>query len=450
MGKSQSKGGFAFCGSNELKKDKIRVKESEKIIDQLSQKYSLATKLDSNRLDIKLQSKLVINNLHSQKNSNSTRDSSSSKDKSSLKRDDTILKHFNTQRNISEFSSHFTDMRLVRHPNVRRLSSFNPNKKKTDISNFDKIKVIGRGTFGKVILVKSKDDNRLYALKCVKKIHILKTNNLQNILSEKKIYSKIDSPFIIKLRQTFQDKEMVYFLFDYYNGGELFFHIQRVKRFSEEMVKFYAAEIYCALEYLHSKKIIYRDLKPENIVLDLDGHIKLIDFGLAKDFNSKKIDFCSTFCGTNEYIPPEVIMGEKYSFNFDWWGFGNIIYEMFYGRPAFTEKSGNKNILFHKILTQEPNYTKYKMSNESIDLMMCLLKKNKYERLSPCDIPNHPFFRGIDFSKIREKVITPPLRPKVKDEYDLTNFDSCFLKENINSPLKKLKYDIDQSKFAEF
>ena len=223
-----------------------------------------------------------------------------------------------------------------------------------------------------------------------------------------------------------------------------------MRRFNEEMVKFYAAEIYCALEYLHTKKIMYRDLKPENIVLDQQGHIKLIDFGLAKDFNSKRVDLCASFCGTNEYIPPEVISGEKYSYNFDWWGYGNIIYEMLYGRPAFTDSTGNKNNLFKKIITEEPNYSRYKTSQEALDLMKSLLKKNPNNRINPAKIPSHPFFKGIDFNMIRSRLITPPLRPEIKHEYDLTNIDSTFLKENVNSPVKKLKYDIDQTKFADF
>jgi len=133
--------------------------------------------------------------------------------------------------------------------------------------------------------------------------------------------------------------------FDYYNGGELFFHLQKHRRFSETLTKFYAAEIYIALKYLHSKKIVYRDLKPENIILDKQGHIKLIDFGLAKS-GVTEFNPTSTICGTNEYIPPEVILGKSYSYTFDWWGFGNILYEMLFGYPAFNDQ--NKASLFKK------------------------------------------------------------------------------------------------------
>jgi serine/threonine protein kinase len=165
----------------------------------------------------------------------------------------------------------------------------------------------------------------------LKKEHIIKTKNILNIRNEKRLLERLDCPFIIKLKSAFQNKEKIFMCLEYCNGGELFFHLQNKKGFSEDVVRFYAAEIYCALAYLHDNKIVYRDIKPENIILDSDGHIKIIDFGLAKD-NVDSNNPTTTVCGTNEYIPPEVIKGEAYSFNFDWWGFGVLLYEMFYGR----------------------------------------------------------------------------------------------------------------------
>jgi protein-serine/threonine kinase len=228
------------------------------------------------------------------------------------------------------------DEETFKRPTEKKLTYTNYKKKDNDIivcdiSKFEQLKVIGRGTFGKVILARYKEDNALYALKILKKEHILKTKNLINIKNEKRLLEKIDCSFIIKLRFTFQSKDKIFMVLDYYNGGELFFHLQNNRAFNEDLVQFYAAEIYCALKHLHQEKIIYRDLKPENIILDAEGHIKIIDFGLAKD----KIDernYTSTVCGTNEYIPPEVIRGEPYFYNFDWWGYGILLYEMLYGK----------------------------------------------------------------------------------------------------------------------
>lgn len=171
-----------------------------------------------------------------------------------------------------------------------------------DLSQFNLIKVIGRGTFGKVVLVSLKTDPSLiFALKIIKKAHIVQTKNVANIINEKKILQEIDNPFIIKLRYSFQNKEKIFMAFDYHNGGELFFHLQKRHRLPEKEVKIYAAEMYIALKYLHRKGIIYRDIKPENIILDRNGHIKLIDFGLAKKL-PRGTRHTRSFCGTNEYI----------------------------------------------------------------------------------------------------------------------------------------------------
>lgn len=171
-----------------------------------------------------------------------------------------------------------------------------------DLSQFNLIKVIGRGTFGKVVLVSLKTDPSLiFALKIIKKAHIVQTKNVANIINEKKILQEIDNPFIIKLRYSFQNKEKIFMAFDYHNGGELFFHLQKRHRLPEKEVKVYAAEMYIALKYLHRKGIIYRDIKPENIILDRNGHIKLIDFGLAKKL-PRGARHTRSFCGTNEYI----------------------------------------------------------------------------------------------------------------------------------------------------
>jgi len=316
-------------------------------------------------------------------------------------------------RNSISYDGEFS-IKLQQIPeNGKEESKENEKQKKIikDLSCFDSIKVIGKGSFGKVILVRNKQDRQLLALKCIKKQSIINNKNIENIKKEKKILENVDKPFIIKLRFTFQNNIKIFMAFEYYNGGEVFFHLQKHRRFSETLAKFYAAEIYIALKYLHSKKIVYRDLKPENIILDKQGHIKLIDFGLAKSGVSE-FNPTETVCGTNEYIPPEVIMGKSYSYSFDWWGFGNILYEMLFGYPAFTDQ--NKTSLFKKIVYTEPLYRGANLSNDAMDLLKSLLKKDIDKRIKPENIPNHPWFKSINFDEIRNLKVTPPFKPKIK------------------------------------
>jgi serine/threonine protein kinase len=289
------------------------------------------------------------------------------------------------------------------------------------VEDYVLLKTIGKGNFGKVILAKSKIDNNFYALKCLKKSEIteMKCNHL--IKAEKRVLEKIDHPFIIKLHLTFQTPEKLYMLFDYNNGGELFFHLQNKIRFSEDLAKFYAAQLYLALSYLHHNNIIYRDIKPENIILDNMGYIKLIDFGLAKDkFHVDSLT--GTLCGTSEYLgnyllilAPELILGNKYGFSLDWWGFGILLYEMLIGVPPFADD--NRTRLFKKIVTDEPKFTYYSdrinVSNEARDLISKLLAKNPKDRIKPDKIPLHPFFKDISFDDIFKRKAVVPFVPKI-------------------------------------
>jgi len=350
------------------------------------------------------------------------------------------------QRNSISYEGEFS----IKLQEISEKVKFEEKSKKVvkDLSCFDVLKVIGRGTFGKVILVRNKYDQSLLAIKCIKKHQIIKNKNIENIKNEKRILEKIEHPFIISLRYTFQNKEKIFMAFDYYNGGELFFHLQKQRRFSENLARFYAAEIYIALRYLHKQKYVYRDLKPENIILDKTGHIKLIDFGLAKEDISPS-NLTNTICGTNEYIPPEVICGKKYGFNFDWWGFGNILYEMLYGFPAFNDQS--KTNLFRKIVYSEPSYKGVNISIDALDLLKSLLKKDPKERIKPEDIPNHPWFQGTNFEDILSMRVVPPYKPKIKNEEDLSNIDPTFLNECVNSPVKTFNPQIfDQNYFSDF
>ena len=180
------------------------------------------------------------------------------------------------------------------------------------LDSFNIERVLGRGAFGKVFLVTKKDTGQLYAMKVLKKDMLEKRNQITNTKTERQIMGGVDHGFIVQLRFAFQTVDKLYMLMDFINGGELFFHLRRAQRFTEEKTRFYAGEVLVALNYLHSIGIIYRDLKPENVLIDSDGHIKLTDFGLSKQFFPSE-DKAFSFCGTPEYLAPEILTGSGHN-----------------------------------------------------------------------------------------------------------------------------------------
>lgn len=200
------------------------------------------------------------------------------------------------------------------------LCELGPTERKTaKPSDFDYLKVIGKGSFGKVFLARHKAEDKEYAVKVLVKSHIKKKNEIRHIMAERSVLVKnIKHPFLVGLHYSFQTKTKLYFVLTYVNGGELFFHLQKEKSFAEPRTRFYAAEMASALGYLHEQNIIYRDLKPENLLLDRTGHVVLTDFGLCKEGVVGK-GTTSTFCGTPEYLAPEVIRKQPYDRTVDWW-----------------------------------------------------------------------------------------------------------------------------------
>ena len=198
------------------------------------------------------------------------------------------------------------------------------------VEDFEFIKVIGKGYFGKVSQVKYKEDQNIFALKTLKKNKLKEAKQIQHTKTERKILEFVNHPFIVSLKFAFQSETKLYLVMDYYNGGELFYHLRKNKRFNEEQSKFYLAQIILAIEFLHKHKVIYRDIKPENIILDNKGYIKLTDFGLAKEDVNDEVG-TQTFCGTPEYLAPEIIRGDKYGKSVDIWCMGILLYEMLFG-----------------------------------------------------------------------------------------------------------------------
>merc|ERR1712241_441635 len=300
------------------------------------------------------------------------------------------------------------------------------------LEHFDMLKVIGRGSFGKVMQVQMKSDKKIYALKILKKKAIIQRNQLEHTMAERKILEALKHPFLMTLRYAFQTETKLYFVLDYFTGGELFFHLKKKRRFSEPEAKIMVAEVGMALGYLHSLDVIYRDLKPENILLDDSGHICLTDFGLSKDLGPDNED-AHTFCGTPEYLAPEIVMNLGHGKAVDWWALGILLYELTVGIPPFY--SQNVNELYRKI-QEAPLLFPPQTSNSCKDVITRMLERDPKKRLGSSandykDIQKHAFFKSIDWQKLYNKEIEAPYKPKVQGADDTSNFDDMFLKEAV-------------------
>ncbi|KAF9652740.1 Pkinase-domain-containing protein [Thelephora ganbajun] len=298
------------------------------------------------------------------------------------------------------------------------------------IDAFDLLKVIGKGSFGKVMQVRKKDTQRIYALKTIRKANIAsRPGEITHILAERTVLALVNNPFIVPLKFSFQTPDKLYLVMSFVNGGELFYHLQREGKFDEYRSRFYAAELLCALEHLHGFNVVYRDLKPENILLDYTGHIALCDFGLCK-LNMSETEKATTFCGTPEYIAPELLESQGYTKTVDWWTLGVLIYEMMTGLPPFYDE--NVNIMYQRILSDPLNFPP-DISSEARSVMTGLLQRAPQRRLGNHggdEIKRHPFFaRYIDWNRLIAKKIQPPFKPSVESVLDVANFDSEFTSE---------------------
>uniref|UniRef100_A0A673IHL5 Serine/threonine-protein kinase Sgk1 n=1 Tax=Sinocyclocheilus rhinocerous TaxID=307959 RepID=A0A673IHL5_9TELE len=299
-------------------------------------------------------------------------------------------------------------------------------------TDFDFLKVIGKGSFGKVLLAKRKRDGKCYAIKVLQKKVILNRREQKHIMAERNVLLKnVKHPFLVGLHYSFQTTDKLYFVLDFVNGGELFFHLQKERTFPEPRAKFYIAEMASALGYLHSLTIVYRDLKPENILLDSQGHIVLTDFGLCKEGISQA-DTTTTFCGTPEYLAPEVLRKLPYDNTVDWWCLGSVLYEMLYGLPPFYSRDTHEmydNIL-HKELVMRPG-----ASTAAWSILQALLEKDHTRRLGYRDdfneVKGHEFFSTINWDDLEQKKLPPPFNPSVESQYDISNFDPEFTEETV-------------------
>ncbi|XP_071841171.1 protein kinase C iota type-like isoform X2 [Apostichopus japonicus] len=331
------------------------------------------------------------------------------------------------------------------------------------LNNFEMIRVIGRGSYAKVLLVELKQTKRVYAMKVIKKELVTDDEDIDWVQTEKHVFETASNhPFLVGLHSCFQTPSRLFFVIEFVSGGDLMYHMQRQRRLPEEHARFYSAEICLALSFLHEKGIIYRDLKLDNVLLDAEGHIKLTDYGMCKE-GLRPGDSTGTFCGTPNYIAPEILRGEDYDYSVDWWALGVLMFEMLAGRSPFdivgTENpdQNTEDYLFQVIL-EKPIRIPRSLSVKAASVLKGFLNKNPVERLGChpqtgfADIQGHPFFKTIDWELLEQRQTTSPYKPPLQGERDLEHFDPQFTNEPVQLTVddQSLLRQIDQTEFEGF
>eukprot|EP00746_Dinoflagellata_sp_MGD_P160927 gnl/MRDRNA2_/MRDRNA2_87896_c0_seq1.p1 gnl/MRDRNA2_/MRDRNA2_87896_c0~~gnl/MRDRNA2_/MRDRNA2_87896_c0_seq1.p1 ORF type:complete len:342 (+),score=57.34 gnl/MRDRNA2_/MRDRNA2_87896_c0_seq1:162-1187(+) len=296
------------------------------------------------------------------------------------------------------------------------------------LDDFQLVKVLGKGSYGKVMLARHAYTGETYAMKMLRKENVLKRNQVEHTKSERNILERVTHPFIVNLEYAFQTPKKLYFVLEYCAGGELFFHLSRAGRFSEWRCRFYASELLLAIGHLHEVDIIYRDLKPENVLIDTDGHVKLTDFGLSKEGITDSI-LAQSMCGTPEYLAPEILDKLGHGKAVDWYSLGALMYEMLTGLPPFYTK--DREILFARIRRGDLTFPKY-ITPPAKAILQSLLLRDPQRRLGggPGDVEEvirTAFFAGIDFKEILQKLVAPPFKPSVSGGTDVKYFDKEFV-----------------------
>jgi serine/threonine protein kinase len=327
-------------------------------------------------------------------------------------------------------------------------------RRKVGLDDFNFLAVLGKGNFGKVMLAEEKKSNSLYAIKVLKKEFIIDNDEVESTRSEKRVFlaaARERHPFLLGLHSCFQTETRVYFVMEYVSGGDLMLHIQR-KQFSLRQAKFYAAEVLLALEYFHANGIVYRDLKLDNILLTLDGHVKVADYGLCKEdmwFGSTT----STFCGTPEFMAPEILLEQRYGRAVDWWAFGVLTYEMLLGQSPF--RGDDEDEIFDAILEDEPLYP-ITMPRDAVSILQKLLTRDPLRRLGSGkedaeEIKRQPFFKDTNWDDVVNKRIPPPYFPTINGSADTSNFDEEFTREKPTlTPVHGQLSSRDQAEFDGF
>lgn len=278
--------------------------------------------------------------------------------------------------------------------------------------DFEFLRIIGSGAFGKVFLARYVNNDKLYAIKRMNKQFLKANRQLDNIYNESQILQETCfCPFIVKLLHTIETDDYIFIVMEYVKGGELFYYIKKYQRFTEDVVRFFVAEIILALKYLHDKDILYRDLKPENILITADGHIKLADFGFATKMNHNENVY--TICGTPEYMAPEKLLGNGDAKETDYWSLGCLIFEMLCGQPPFYDTATDR--IYTRVLN-EPLVIPSDITGEARDLLCKLLVKEREKRLGfngISEIIQHGFFKGVNWKRVQHLKEEAPLVPRL-------------------------------------
>ncbi|WVZ56828.1 hypothetical protein U9M48_007304 [Paspalum notatum var. saurae] len=330
--------------------------------------------------------------------------------------------------NSMEFSECLSNAKQINQGSLSddELVDVNKETEGVGLDDFEVLKLVGQGAFGKVYQVKKKGTSEIYAMKVMRKDKVVEKNHAEYMKAERDILTKVDHPFVVQLRYSFQTKYRLYLVLDFINGGHLFFQLYQQGLFREELARIYTAEIVSAVAHLHANGIMHRDLKPENILLDADGHAMLTDFGVAKEFDENTRS--NSMCGTVEYMAPEIVQGRGHDKAADWWSVGILLFEMLTGKPPFV--GGNRDKIQQKIVKEKIKMPSF-LTSDVHDLLKGLLHKEAGRRLGSGpggsdEIKNHKWFKSINWKRLEARQIQPSFRPNVAGKTCTANFDECW------------------------
>ncbi|CAD5110645.1 DgyrCDS28 [Dimorphilus gyrociliatus] len=331
-----------------------------------------------------------------------------------------------------------------------------PSQNTAQFEDFIKYRTLGTGSFGRVMLVRHNKTNEFYALKILEKSKIVRTKQIEHTINEKNILNACKHPFIVDLAFSFKDNVYLYMVLEFIDGGEMFSHLRKMGKFSENLSRFYAGQMILVFEYLqhtiHTTDneedleypiIIHRDIKPENILIDSKGYLKLTDFGFAKEVKNRTW----TLCGTPEYLAPEIILNKGYNQSVDWWALGVLIYEMSAGQPPFVADQPIQ--IYEKIVAGKIKWPN-DFSSDLKDLLRNLLQIDPTKRFGTLkngvtDVKAHKWFSQFEWKKVYDKKIVPEFKPKSKGKGDASNFDAY-----TEELLKVAEFDRYLNEFLDF